>query len=434
MAKVRLTQRVVETASCPPGRKDVLLFDGDMRGFGLRVTAAGGKSFLAQYSTAAGKRRVALGAFGVLTVEEARKKARAVLGDAAEGRDPFAERRAAGAVQKAAEAAAKARATEDAFTVRKLVEGWQAAREGDRRASYLGIAAAALKRHFAGWLDRPAVSITRGEAVRELDRIKADAGPTAANRVLSYGRAAYGWAHKRQAIAVNPFAGVEAPSRERSRDRVLSAGEVSEIWRATGALTEPYGAFVRVLLLTLQRREEVAAIRWDELDSAEHPTVWTLPAARAKNSRASIVHLAEPVRAIITAQKRRRDVPFVFPAASGNPISAFSAAKRKLDSTIAAKRAEADPEAPTLPCWTLHDFRRAGVTALAGMGFAPHVCDKLLNHVSGAIRGVAAVYQRAEFLPERRAALDAWAAHVVASAEPGERAANVVEMQRRPAQ
>jgi len=200
MARDKLTQRVVDAATCPADKKDRLMFDRDLPGFGVRIGRNGVKTFLAQYSTAAGKRRVPLGAFGVVTVEEARKTARAVLGEAAGGRDPFAERRAAAMTQKAAEITAKARAREEAFTVVMLVEGWQAAREGDRRSSYLRIAVAAIKRHFAAWLDRPAASITTAEAFRELDRIKGEIGPTAANRCLSYSRAAYGWAVKRQML------------------------------------------------------------------------------------------------------------------------------------------------------------------------------------------------------------------------------------------
>jgi integrase len=428
VAQIKFTQESVEGATCPPDRKDVLLFDSEMSGFGLRVGSNGSKTFLAQYTTATGKRRVPLGVFGVLTVKDARKRAKSILGDAAGGRDPFAERKAAAEAQRAAETAARARAFEEAYSVRKLVKDWQTAREGDRRESYLTVASAALLRHFAEWLDRPASGVTTAEAVRALDRIKAEAGPTAANRALSYARAAYGWAVRRQALTANPFAGVEAPSRERSRDRVLAPDELGAIWRAADALTAPYDAFMRVLLLTLQRREEVAAMKWSELDDADEPTTWTLPAERAKNAKAHVIHLAEAVRTLIKQVKRRKDCDFVFPSDSGRPVSAFSAAKRRLDEKILEERQKADPEATALPGWTLHDFRRAGVTALAGMGFAPHVCDKLLNHVSGSIRGVAAVYQRAEFLPERKAALDAWATHVIASAERRARADNVVAL------
>jgi hypothetical protein len=80
--------------------------------------------------------------------------------------------------------------------------------------------------------------------------------------------------------------------------------------------------------------------------------------------------------------------------------------------------------------WRFHDFRRSGVTALAGMGFQPHVCDRILNHVTGAIQGVAAVYQRHEFLAERKAALDAWAAQVVAAAEPEDSPSSECDIKR----
>ena len=174
-----------------------------------------GQSLLAQYSTPTGKRRVSLGTFGVLTVEEARRRAKTILGAVAAGRDPFAERRADAAAQRSAEAAAKARAAEEAFTFGKLIEAWQQARTGDRRASYLKIAVAAMQRHFADWWARPASGISTAEAVRALDVVKAIAGPTAANRALSYARAAFSWALSRQMLTNNPLREIEAPSRER---------------------------------------------------------------------------------------------------------------------------------------------------------------------------------------------------------------------------
>jgi len=426
MGKVfRLTQRSVEAAVCPSGRKDALMFDGETRGFGVRITAAGSKVFLAQYQGATGKRRVAIGPFGVLTVEEARNRAKAILGDAAEGRDPFAERRATAAAQRSAELAARALAAEEAFTFGRLVAAWEAARAGDRRPSYLAVATAAMRRHFAEWANRPASSITTAEAVRTLDDIKATVGATAANRCLSYARAAYGWAEKRQMVAGNPLHGIEAPSREKARDRVLTGEEVGVIWRAADRLGDPARGFVRVLLLTLQRRDEVAGLRWDEL-SADLET-WTLPARRAKNGKAHVVHLAEPTRAILAKIEPVRGCPFVFCAASRKPVSAFSAMKRGLDAAIATERQKAGSLA-AMSGWTMHDFRRAGVTALASMGFPPHVCDRLLNHVGGSISGVAAVYQRAEFLSERKAALDAWACLIVSAAEARPIDSNVVPL------
>ena len=137
----KLTQRTVEAAKCPPGRKDRLLFDSELRGFGLRVTAAGSRTFLARSSTPAGKRRVALGAFGVLTVEEARKRAKSVLGIAADGRDPFVERKAKAAAAQKAKAEAE-------YSFSALVAEWAKAREGDRRHSYLREAVAASSANY----------------------------------------------------------------------------------------------------------------------------------------------------------------------------------------------------------------------------------------------------------------------------------------------
>ena len=413
----KLTQRTVESVSCPPGKKDILLFDGELRGFGLRVTAAGGKSFLAQYSMPAGKRRVALGAFGALTVEEARRRAKTVLGAAADGRDPFAERRAAAETARQAEA-------EAAYSFAAMIEAWAKAREGDRRPSYLREAVLCLKRNLPAWQDRAASGITLGEAVRAIDAVKATKGTVAANRTLAYARAAYGWAAKRQHVAVNPLKGIERAGRETARERVLSADDLGAIWRGCEALSPTLAGYVRVLLLTMQRRDEVARMRWTELDNPADPTVWTLPAERAKNGKAHIVHLSDPARVIIRSMPRIAGNPYVFAGKLGKPVAAFGYAKNEIIAAM-AKAGEAIAD------WRFHDFRRAGVTALAGMGFPPHVCDRLLNHITGAIQGVAAVYQRAEFLAERRAALDAWAAHVLRAAEGRPDVDNVVSLSRK---
>jgi integrase len=146
-----------------------------------------------------------------------------------------------------------------------------------------------------------------------------------------------------------------------------------------------------------------------------------LPATRVKNGKAHVVHLAEPVHAIIQELPKVTGNPHVFAGKRGKAVAAFGYAKGQVEARLA--------EAGTpIVDWRFHDFRRAGVTALAGMGFPPHVCDRLLNHVTGSISGVAAVYQRAEFLAERKAALDAWARLIVSAAEAGPTESNVVPL------
>ncbi|MDQ2803968.1 MAG: integrase family protein [Pseudomonadota bacterium] len=276
MGDIRLTQKLVELTTCLAGRKDLLLFDRDLRGFGVRVTAAGGKHFLIQYRSGGKVHRFPLGRFGTLSVEQARQRAKIELGGVAAGGNPVISRKTDAVVQQAAERAA-------AYTMSHLVDEWAEARSGSRRASYLDEAVRCLRRNLSEFLALPASTIDTTTVVRELDRIKKTKGIYAANRTLAYGSAAYSWATRRQALQQNPFRGVERVGHEPSRERVLEGPELGAIWRACDRLDPTHAAFVRILMLTLQRRGEVAAMEWPEL-SPDFST-WTLPASRAKNGR-----------------------------------------------------------------------------------------------------------------------------------------------------
>ena len=196
----------------------------------------------------------------------------------------------------------------------------------------------------------------------------------------------------------------------------MSRDELREVWAAAQALGGVHGGFVGMLLLTLQRRDEVAGAHWGEM--SRDLTVWTIPSTRAKNHRDHIVHLSAPVQAILQSVPRRNQDGLVFGVVGGGKLTAFSFVKRRLDALIAAKRAQGTAEDPTsaMPCWRLHDFRRSGVTLLANCGVSPNVADKLLNHTTGTLSSVARVYQRAAFLDERRQALALFAEQVAGAA------------------
>src|SRR5277367_3117376 len=155
---------------------------------------------------------------------------------------------------------------------------------------------------------------------------------------------------------------------------------------------------VELLTLTGQRREEAARCVWEEIDL--HSRIWTLPNLRTKNAKPHTVHLS--VQAIAVLNQASKQGKFVFSAAGTHSFQDFSNAKRELDVISGVTG------------WRLHDLRRTCVSGMAGLGIAPHVADKILNHQSGTISGVAAVYQRHEFLRERKEALDRWGAHVAA--------------------
>jgi integrase len=204
------------------------------------------------------------------------------------------------------------------------------------------------------------------------------------------------WCVGRAVLDQSPAEGVPLPAKEVARDRVLDDEELARVILAARQIGGPYGGIVEILTLTGQRREEVARLQWEELDLARR--VWTIPKSRTKNAKAHVVHLSEQSLAVL--KRTDRNSPLVFSPLGTKPFQEFSRAKRVLD------------QLSGVTGWRLHDLRRTCVSGMARLGVAPHVADKILNHQAGTISGVAAVYQRHDFLAERRTALDLWGAHV----------------------
>ncbi|MCW8088026.1 tyrosine-type recombinase/integrase [Sabulicella glaciei] len=438
----KLTEALIAKLSPPPGRKDRLVFDGDVKGLGVRATLGKGSAgapevrrlFLLQWTDKATgrKRREPLGAWPGLTLSKAREAAQVRLGRVAAGFDPKAEReerRAEDARRREEEARRKRDA---AYTLGALLEEWAALHLASRRPRYAAEARRALRHAFAKDLDCPATALDHARAMVVLDAIAAAGSVAMAGRMLAYGRACFAWAVKRRKLAANPFAGLPMPAAAgEARDRVLTDAEMGAVWRAAGGLGPTFGPLVRLLLLTAARREEVAAMRWGEL--APDLSTWTLPASRAKNGKAHIVHLSAPARSILRGVPRVEGQDLLFTTTGETAPSGFSRVKRSLDAAVAADLAKQEVETAGAP-WRLHDLRRTCVTWLASNGFPPHVADKLLNHATGTISGVAAVYQRAEFLAERKEALEVWGAHVLAcgegSAKRGDKVADLAAARR----
>lgn len=208
------------------------------------------------------------------------------------------------------------------------------------------------------------------------------------------------------------------------RERVLSDDELRQVWLTTKSIPYPFGPFFQLAILTMQRRDEVAGMRWSEISHDRR--LWTIPGVRMKNGKPHDVHLSEPARELLGTLPRIHGCDLVLTTTGRTPISGFSKAKRDLDAAIT--RIKTDPKAVrSAPApWRLHDLRRTGVSKLAALGFDSIVADKLLAHKPAKLRGVAAVYQRYDFAQERARALDAWAAHVVGM----EASSNVVELRR----
>jgi integrase len=218
-----------------------------------------------------------------------------------------------------------------------------------------------------------------------------------ANRVLAAVRKFFNWCIGRGILEISPCSGITAPAREQARHRVLTDEELAPVLEAARQMGFPFGTIVEVLSFTGQRRDEVGRMAWEHLDLRRK--VWIIPGGHAKNGKPHLVHLSEPVLGLLETIPRTGEL--VFSGDGKRMFQGYSRAKAKLD------------ELSGVGGWTLHDLRRTVVSGMARLGVAPHVTDKILNHQSGAISGVAAVYQRHEFLKERKQALDLWGDHVL---------------------
>ncbi len=197
---------------------------------------------------------------------------------------------------------------------------------------------------------------------------------------------------------------MKPPGTEIVRDRVLDDAELKLVYEQVEALGAPFGSVLQLLILTGQRLGEVSGMRWSEVDFAAK--LWSMPKERTKNGRAHTVPLSPQALAIIEATPRIEGCPFVFTTNGKVPVAEFSRIKRILDARLPAD----------MPPWRIHDIRRSAATGLARIGTDIAVVEKVLNHASGAFRGIVGTYQRYGFDDERRVALERWGRHVEALA------------------
>ena len=378
MPRIRLTKSAIDALSTPAS--DVVYWDAGCPGFGVKVTPKGRKVFIVLYRTGGGGsklRKYTIGPYGRVTLHQARVAAQKVFAAKLEGRDPASEKREA-----------KRRVVAD--RVEDLLETFIAQHLSQNRSG--GEISRLLRREVGKpWAGRSIHEITKRDVVELISAIKQRGAPVAANKALKSVKTFLRWCVGRAVLDQSPAEGVPLPAKEVARDRVLNDKELAQVILGARKIGGPYGVIVELLALTGQRREEVAGLQREELDLAHR--VWTIPKQRTKNAKAHVVHLSDQSVALLKSVDQRRLL-------GTKPFRDFTRAKRLLDqfSGVAG--------------WRLHDLRRTCVSGMARLGIPPHIADKILNHNAGTISGVAAVYQRHEFLSERQKALERWGAHV----------------------
>jgi integrase len=401
MLTARLTKQAVDAVR--PASRDVFLWDEDLRGFGLRTTANGSKSYVFQFRMGGREspsRRYTIGRHGSpWTPQTARKEAERVAILVRQGIDPVQadhERRRQ-AIDLAFEAYV------ETFVDLYLKKRWK----------QWPLGAGVLRRETVPVLKRkPLPAIKRSDLTLVWDRLHDR--PAIARLTHATLRKLFRWAVSRGDLDRSPLEGVEPPPPIPARERVLTDAEISEVWVGASELGFPFGPLFQLLLLTGQRREEVASMDWKELDRAQ--CLWVLPSDRAKNKKPHLVPLSAPAIEILDDIAGDKNWPrsgLVLSTTGKTSPSGFSKAKRRLEDW-AIVRAKVDL---TGDPWRIHDLRRTVATGLQKLGVRFEVTEAVLNHVSGSRGGIAGVYQRHDWKDEKAEALDAWAHRVLELAE-----------------
>jgi integrase len=419
LANKTLTSAAVERLK-PPHTGQVDHFDQGYPGLALRMSYGGRKTFVYFYRLGGRLRRMSLGTYPAIGLAEAREAWRKARADVQAGRDP---------VDHGGE-------RDGATDFQGVFEEWLKRDQAGNRS--VNVVRRSIERDvLPHWRNRQITDIGRRDVLDVIDAIADRGAPIMARRTHARLHRLFKWAVGRGIIPTNPLADLPKPGEEIRRDRVLSDDELVAVWKAAEQIGWPYGAAVRLLILTGARREEIGQLRWSEIDGDtnfelhsttaqrymamaryrnQHGvldfTTISLDAHRTKNGEPHHLPLSSPALTLLDQAPRIAGCDFVFTSSGKTHIAAWALAKAKLD------------QVSQVTAWRIHDLRRTAATGLQKLGTPLQVTEAILGHTAGSRAGVVGIYQRYDYANEKRAALEAWGAHVMALVEG--RTANVV--------
>jgi integrase len=392
--KTNFTDKFIKGRKCraAPKGKRVEHWDTAVPNFGIRITHSGTKTWIVYRrwpgSTAAA--RLEVGDAKLMTLTEARDKAREMLRMAQDGKNPRAEQRR--------EEARREQERETTFGA--VAEAWMIAIGRQRKAHEVR---ADVRREFVGpWKDRPVIEITRQDVARIVIS-KRDAGHLAqARNLLGYVKRLFDWTVAQQVYDLEVSPAERLTSKKligprNMRRRVLRDDELRMVWGAAGEIGFPYGPLVHLLILTGLRRSVVAEARWSEIDL--NNKLWTISADRMKMDDDFLVPLAGDTLAVLRKLPRFADGDYLFSSSLGaTPINGHSRAKERFDEITGAF------EKP----WVFHDLRRTMRTHLSALPIPDNVRELMIAHA----QGLKKVYDQYLYLEEKRAGFGLWEARL----------------------
>jgi integrase len=379
--KPAITRAAIERLKAP-SRGQADYFDKQYPGLVLRVSCGGRKTWCYVYRVNGKQRRFKLDIYPVMSVAEAHEAWRKARDLVLAGCDPVEERKQ----------------VRPATSFRHVFEEWMQ-RDQSKNRSQKAVRGYFERDVLPRWQGRPITEIGKRDCLDVIEAL-ADRGKiTAARRLHGYLHRIFKWAIGRDIVTANPLTAVDKPGQETKRDRLLNDGELVKVWNAAQRLGWPYGSVFQLLMLTGARRDEIGRLRWTEIDG----NTIKLTGARTKNGEPHLIPLSTVARALLDKLPRFADSEFVFSMTGKVAVSDWSTAKFNLDDFAVLK-----------DHWRIHDLRRTVSTGMNELGTEPHIVEAVLGHT---IKGVAGVYNRAKYQAAKRAALEAWGAHVMALVE-----------------
>jgi integrase len=407
--KEKLTERLLDglPQAATKAGKTVYYYDTVQPRFGAACTKNGAVSFFVQYrmgGRGTPSKRLVLGKRGEITLDAARKMAEQKRGEVRRGIDIV-------------QAKKDAREKHTGLTFKDAAERYLALHEKQTRY-WKEKRARLVSDDVKAIADVSMATIERARIAKAIADVQKRSN-AAARLLFADIRPIFTWALDQGIIESNPMQGMRGPAISEARDRVLTDDEVKALWQVLSEEGWPFENVFKLLLLTGQRREGVAGMRWREIDL--DATTWTIAKERAKNGKAHLVDLSaeavrllDPIGDAAAPRLAKSTDDLVFSTTGTTSVSGFSKAKARIDARM--KALLGDKFQP----WRTHDLRRTAASGMAALGFQPHVIERVLNHVSGAQGGLVGVYQRHEYREERKRALAAWGERVAQIVSAGE--------------
>ena len=380
------TDKMLRGLKLPAGKVQDVVWDSKVPLFGIKLGKSA-KTFFVGVRVRGREYRPKIGRYPDISLADARAAAWKIKGDAKRGIAPEQKKKEADK--------GTFKAVADAFMT-DYAKDHRTRREMQRKINV----------ELKAWHDIQITDIKRAD-IKELVRVKARTAPIMANRLLSLITKIFNWALKEELIESSPAMQIDRPGKEIARERSLSAEEIKAVWTAFDKLGYPFGPLFKTLLVTGQRRGEVAGMKWSEINGEG----WKLPGERSKNGKGHLVPLSSLARDIL------KDIPqigeLVFRSRTDTVLQGWNKPVKRLQCSI-------EP-------WHLHDLRRTFATHLRSLGVDRLVVSKLLNHAKS---GITHIYDRYSADPEKSAAMERWGnrlREIIA----GTSTENVVQMRKR---